>query len=441
MAINIRLPELHSGQKELYQQSLNHRFNAWPCGRRFGKTALIQILAASVTTKFFYRHGMKIPNAGLVGIVTPEVKQQIEIFDAIEEYLYPLITRKARNQGLIRLENGAKVDFWALNNNPLACRGREYNRILGDEIGFCKDKEMLYEVWPKSIKPTLLTTNGRADFFSTTNGINEDNFFYAICNDRSHGFNVLHAPTSKNPFIPPSEIEKERQSNDPRVFQQEFEAKFIDWSDAALLDVNKMLVDGQPVEPPLTCDLVFVIMDTGLKGGTENDGTAAVYFAYEETYEEPRLWIVDWDVTQIKASLLPEFIPGVLDNLERLAKLYKARRGSGGIHIEDAAMGAILAQKAETEGWHMTPITSVLTSKGKDERGVMASSHHYLEKCKITKPAFEKVCAFKQNTANHLIKQIAGFHLADPKAYKRADDLFDCYVYGLLLAFGNYDVI
>lgn len=441
MAININLPALHSGQSELYRKSLNHRFNAWTCGRRFGKTALIQILTASVTTNFFYRHGMKIPNAGLVGIFTPESKQQIEIFDTVEEYLYPLITRKARNQGLIRLENGAKIDFWVLNNNPLAGRGREYNQVLIDEGAFTKNKEMIQDVWPKAIKPTLLTTQGRADIFSTPNGIDDENFFYAICNDPSYGFNVLHAPTAKNPFIPQSEIDKEKSDNDPRVFQQEFEAEFIDWSDAALLDVNKMLIDGQPIEPPSTCDLVFAVMDTALKGGTENDGTGVVYFAYEETYHEPRLTVVDWDVTQIKASLLPEFVPSVLDNLERLSRLCRPRRGSGGIHIEDAAMGAILAQKAETEGWHMTPISSVLTSKGKDERGVMASKYHYLEKCKITKEAFEKVCAFKQKTANHLIKQIAGFHLADPKAHKRADDLFDCYVYGLLLAFGNYDVI
>lgn len=40
-------------------------------------------------------------------------------------------------------------------------------------------------------------------------------------------------------------------------------------------------------------------------------------------------------------------------------------------------MGAILNQKAETEGWDMKPIKSALTSKGKDERAVMASGHHY----------------------------------------------------------------
>ncbi|HFK3218502.1 TPA: terminase, partial [Escherichia coli] len=98
--------------------------------------------------------------------------------------------------------------------------------------------------------------------------------------------------------------------------------------------------------------MIFAVMDTALKGGTENDGTGVVYFAYESTYsDEPKLTIIDWDVTQIKASLLPEYIPGVYDNLERLAKLCRPRLGSQGIFMEDAAMGAILNQKAETEGW------------------------------------------------------------------------------------------
>lgn len=248
-----------------------------------------------------------------------------------------------------------------------------------------------------------------------------------------------HAPTSSNPFIPKEELEETEKKSDPRVWQQEYLAEFVDWSKDALLDVDKLLVDGQPIEMPPYCDMIFAVMDTALKGGTENDGTGVVYFAYESTYsDEPKLTIIDWDVTQIKASLLPEYIPGVYDNLERLAKLCRPRLGSQGIFMEDAAMGAILNQKAETEGWDMTPIKSALTSKGKDERAVMASSYHYQGVCKIVREAYDKTVSFKRTTANHLIKQIAGFHLADKDAHKRADDLFDCYTYGLIIAHGNY---
>lgn len=443
----IFVTELHPAQQTVWTAGSMEQYNAVRCGRRWGKTEFLCTIAVSYSTSLF--PSTKNPEklrGGWVGIFTAEYKQQQEIFDYLEEALGPLIKKKSRTDGRIILKNGGKIAFWITTNNKLAGRGREYDVVLIDEAAFTKSPEMLEEIWPKSIKPTLLTRRGSAWVFSTPNGIDENNFFYAICHDPKHGFKEHYAPTSSNPYVPQDELEKERKNNDPRVFDQEFLAIFIDWSKDALLDVKKLLVDDEPVAMPTTCDFIFAVMDTALKGGSENDGTGTVYYAYEETYRKraglpPQLTIIDWDVTQIRASLLPEYMPGVYDNLERLAKICRPRFGSKGVFIEDAAMGAILAQKAESEGWDMTPIDSALTGKGKDERAVLASGHHWLEKCKITREAYDKTTTFKQNTANHLIKQIAGFHLADPAAHKRADDLLDCYVYGLILAFGNSDAL
>lgn len=128
----------------------------------------------------------------------------------------------SRQEKRLLLKNGGKIDFWVTNDNKLAGRGREYEIILIDEAAFTKSPEMLKEIWPKSIKPTLLTTKGRAYVFSTPDGVDEENFFYAICHNKDLGFHEHHAPTSSNPFVPPEELEKERQNNDPRVFRQEF---------------------------------------------------------------------------------------------------------------------------------------------------------------------------------------------------------------------------
>ena len=433
--------KLHTAQSRVWTEGSQHQYNVVRCGRRWGKTAILGNIAISYATSLFKETGGERLQGGRVGIFTAEYRQQQEIFDYLEEALLPLIKSKSRSDGRIILKNKGRIDFWVTNNNPLAGRGREYDVVLIDEAAFTKSPEMLEEIWPKSIKPTLLTRRGRAWVFSTPNGNDDKNFFYAVCNDKSLGFHEHHAPTSSNPYVPPDELEKERQANDPRVFQQEFLAEFVDWSKDALLDIDKWLEDGKPVAMPTTCDMIFAVMDTALKGGTENDGTGIVYFAYEQTYSDPRLTIIDYDITQVKASLLPEYMPGVYDNLERLAKLCRPRLGSQGVFMEDAAMGAILNQKAETEGWQMQPIKSTLTGKGKDERGVLASGHHYLGKCKIAQEAHEKTVNFKQATANHLMKQVAGFHLADPKAHKRADDLFDCYTYGLIIAFGNYEAL
>ncbi|KAB0559368.1 terminase large subunit domain-containing protein [Pantoea stewartii] len=441
MVAEIFLPELHSEQLRVWTAGSEHRYNAIRCGRRWGKTVMLVDIAISYVTNKFVIPGTKRSIAGRVGIFTAQYRQYQEIFDELVEYLKPLIKTQSRSEKRILLKNGGKIDFWVTDDNKLAGRGRKYHCVLIDEAAFTKSPEMLEEIWPRAIKPTLVDYRGRAWVFSTPDGINDQNFFYAICNDPAHGFHEHHAPSSSNPHLPADELAEIERTTDPRVWQQEFLAKFIDWSKEALLDVNKLLVDGLPVDMPTTCDMIFAVADTALKGGTENDGTGFVYFAYEETYSEPRLTIIDWDVTQIKASLLPEYMPGVYNNLERLAKICRPRHGSQGVFMEDAAMGAILNQKAETEEWDMKPIKSVLTSKGKDERAVLASGHHWQEKAKIAKPAFDKTVEFKKKTANHLWRQIAGFHLADPKAHKRADDLFDCYTYGLIIAFGNYEAL
>lgn len=433
----IFVPELHAGQLKVWTEGSEHQYNVVCCGRRWGKTVMLVAIAISYVTNKFKVPSAKKPIAGRVGIFTAQYRQYQEIFDELEEALAPLIKSSSRQEKRILLKNGGKIDFWVTNDNKLAGRGRKYHAILIDEGAFTKSPEMLKEVWPRAIKPTLVDYRGRAWVFSTPDGINDENFFYALCHDESLNFHKHHAPTSSNPYMPADELEKIEKETDPRVWQQEFLAEFVDWSEAALLDIKKLLVDGLPVPMPETCDAIFAVMDTALKGGLENDGTGVVYFAFEQTYTTPRLTIIDYDVVQIKASLIESYIPGVYENLERLATICRPRMGSLGLHVEDAAFGAVLLQKAETEGWDMKPIDSVLTSKGKDERAVMASSHHYCEKAKIAEPAFNKTVEFKKKVANHLWRQIAGFHLADKDANKRADDLLDCYLYALIIAFGN----
>ncbi|CAI1822492.1 Uncharacterised protein [Serratia fonticola] len=434
----IFVPELHIGQSKVWTEGSYHRYNVVRCGRRWGKTAMLVAIAVSYATNKFKVPTAKRVIAGRVGIFTAQYRQYQEIFDELEDLLGPLIKSSSRQEKRIVLKNGGKIDFWVTNDNKLAGRGRKYHVVLIDEGAFTKSPEMLSEVWPRAIKPTLVDYKGRAWVFSTPDGIDDENFFYALCHDPSLGFHEHHAPTSSNPYMPPDELAKIEKETDPRVWLQEFLAQFVDWSKEALLDTNKWLVDGKPVPMPETCDLIFAIADTALKGGQENDGTGFVYFAYTYNYvAEPQLVIIDWDVTQIKGSLLPEYIPSVYQNLDRLSLLCKPRMGSGGVFMEDAAMGAILLQKAETEEWDMKAIDSVLTGKGKDERAVMASGYHYMGKCKIAEPAFNKTVPFKNKEANHLSRQVATFHLADKKAHKRADDLLDCYLYGLIIAFGN----
>ena len=436
----IFLPTLHAGQIKVWADSWDARLNAVRCGRRWGKTFMLVSAAVSYATSAFKRPGMDIELGGRVGIFTAEYRQYQEIFDKLVEILQPLISSKSRQEKRILLTNGGKIDFWVTNDNKLAGRGREYELVLIDEAAFTKN-DMLDEIWPKSIKPTLLTTRGRVYVFSTPDGVDDDNFFYAICHNKDLGFLEHHAPTSSNPFVPPEELEKEREANDPRVFRQEFLAEFVDWSTESLFDMSKWLIDDQPVDYPKMCEAVFAVMDTAVKGGQEHDGTAVVYYAIDTRPGMQRMTILDWDVVQIDGALLESYMPSVFDRLNQLTTQCVAVNGNIGTYIEDASMGSILLQKGQSLGWPVNKIESVLTSKGKDERAIMASGYHYQGMCKISRYAYEKTVSFKRETANHLHKQVSRFHIGDKNAHKRADDLLDSYTYGLILAFGSGNAI
>lgn len=422
MSNEIVLRTPHAGQSKIYR--LRQRRNVVRCGRRWGKTIMLAIIACNAAAK-----GKK------VGIFTPESKQWAEIYDEIEETLHKIKKSSDRTKGKFRTKTGGKIDFWSVNDNYLAGRGREYDIVLIDEAAFGKNKQFA-EIWTKAISPTMLTTRGVAWVFSTPFGNDPDNFFYSICTDKSLGWTEFYAPTSTNPFVPPDELELERKKNHPLVFQQEFEAKFVDWSGIAFFSVDKLLVDGKPVAYPEKCDGIFAVIDTAVKGGQEHDGTAIIYCAYNKHWGVPVI-ILDWDVVQIDGAMLEHWMPSVFSRLNELTEQCNPRYGNLGAFIEDAAAGSILLQQGINHGWNVRAIDSKLTSVGKDERAISVSGYFHQEKCKISQFAHDKEVAFKGATKNHLLGQVAQFRIGDKDAHKRADDLLDTFIYAIAIATGD----
>jgi hypothetical protein len=421
----IVLPTFHHGQVRVFNERA--RFNAVCCGRRWGKTKKLITLVGDT--------GTKGRNAG---IFTPESAQWKEPYDDLREILLPITRQADANRGKIRLttrgpaKTGGKLDFWHTNDNQLAGRGREYHRVVGDETAFAK--KGMADIWRKSIRPTLLTTQGDAWFFSTPFGDDPDNFFWQICNDPALGFKFHHAPTSDSPFCPPEELELIRRSEHPLVFKQEYLAEFVSWRDAAFFKLDWLMGDdGLPVEPPTKCDAVFAVMDCAVKSGTANDGTGVLYCAYTDIDHEPRLWLLDYELESIDAARLETMAPRILAKGEEWARKCGARSGFVGAHVEDAAGGAVLLQQATGYGWPMHAIPSELMAKGKDERALMTGGAVYSRRCKITRACHDKVIEWKGRSQNHLVHQIISFRVADKDAYKRADDLLDCFTYAIAL--------
>ena len=419
--MEIILPILHEGQKALYAK--RGRFNRARCGRRFGKTVMMQAIAVNSAVRGNY-----------VGWFAPKYKTLAEAFYEINLMVKPLILSSSKIDGVIRLKNGGRIDFWSLENDQ-AGRSRRYHDVIIDEAAFAKDN--MLEIWSRAIEPTLLDFVGGAWVGSTPNGMSDTNFFYRIGLDGS-GFEFVdhHAPTSANPYISKSELDKIKERTHPLVWRQEFEAEFVDWSGVAFFSLDNLLDNNEPVDYPDKCDAVFAVIDTAIKGGKDHDGTAVIYCAINQHYWHP-LIILDWSIIQVDGSLLENWIPSVFDRCEQLARETGARNGSIGAWIEDASTGSILLQQGRARGWPTTAIDSKLTMSGKDERAISISGYVHQNKIKISKHAYDKTLTFKGVSKNHLISQVTSFRIGDKDAYRRSDDLLDVFTYSAAIALGD----
>lgn len=416
---------MHPGQVGAYLAP--GRFKAIRCGRRWGKTTLLETIAADACAR-----GQR------VGVFAPDYKVTDEIFNNIADILHPIELQSAQNKGIYRTSvNGVigRIEFWTLENDR-AGRSRKYHKVLMDEAAFAKQNAR--DIWERNIRPTLLDYSGTAIVFSTPNGSNPGNFFWACCNDPQLGFQEYHAPTSTNPLMPAHELEKLERENHPLVYRQEYLAEFVDWSGVAFFALDKLLLDGQPVAYPSVCDCVFATIDTAVKTNSHNDGTAVMYWAVNKNVPHvAKLTVLDWDIEQIEGALLEDWIPSVFRRLEQLAVECRARMGSIGALIEDKASGSVLLQQGAHRGWPTRPINSKLTGMGKDERAVSVSGYHFRGDVKFSGFAYDKVSSYKKSARNHAIGQIVGYRVGASDSRVAQDDLLDCYTYGLAIGLGT----
>ena len=355
-----------------------------------------------------------------------------EMYEECEEILSPLIKSASKHDGVIRMKNRGRIDFWTLNN-PKCGRSRKYHEVGIDEAAHT-DADMM-DLWQKNIRPTLLDYRGEAIVGSTPAGINEENFFWRICNQPEHGFKEFYAPTHSNPLLPREEVARLQEENMPAVYAQEFMAQWVDWNGVAFFPLDHLLVDGKPVPMPERTGQIYCVIDTALKDGWQHDGTAVAFFAREK-YSQPRLIVLDWDIVQIEGASLELWLPSVYERMSQLANMCRAREGVIGAFIEDKASGIVLIQQAKKKGLRVHSLPSAMTALGKEGRALSVSSYFHRGEIKLSQYAFDKVVKFKGVQKNHFIAQLCGFRMGDTDA-KRADDLADCGMYGAAIGCGD----
>lgn len=449
--IQVDLPTLHADQVRAWQVIAANDYTVLRAGRRWGKTEVAKTIAANAAIK-----------GDPVGWFAPEYKFIAEAYNEIYDILDPVVSAANKTEGVIRLKTGGRVDFWSLENER-AGRSRKYKWAIIDEAAFTKPNMM--NIWTRSIEPTLIDLSGKCLVASNTNGIAEDNFLYQISpagtdkpklgsgsgRGANYRFAEFHAPTMANPTIPErrkgeSEIEYQarreqvfadlKASKHPLVYQQEHLAEFVDWSGVAFFQIDRMLLSGEPVDEPRTCDFVFSVTDTATKTGKQHDGTGTTWFAMVSTTTAYKLVILDWELQQMEGALLEHHMPTVFKRTEEWARRCNARGGATNF-VEDKDAGMVLVQHAERRGWPCRAIDSKLTALGKDERAISISGYVYQGLVKFCRGAYDKTSMYKEVTRNHQITQVTGFRVGDKDAARRADELLDTFCYGVSLALGD----
>lgn len=194
-----------------------HRMVVAACGRRFGKTFLCMNRLA---------YHARLPNQK-VWYIAPTYRMAKQI---IWEPLLAKLTslnwiRQVNASDLsIKLVNGSEIALRSADN-PDSLRGIALNFVVFDETA-----DMDPSVWYEVIRPTLATTRGKSLFLGTPKGHNwfKDLFDQAATNPgvwSSYQYTTLDGQQ-----VPEEEVESARRDMDSRTFEQEFMAKFNNYS-------------------------------------------------------------------------------------------------------------------------------------------------------------------------------------------------------------------
>ena len=377
----------HPGQSGFFRS--RHRFNVNPSGRRSGKTEILKrklVRCAMRGTRF---------DRPQFAAAAPTRDQAKRIYWADLKALTPKWAMKgdpSEGELVIRFKIGSDLHVLGMDK-PERVEGQPWDGIGLDEYGNMKEG-----AWGANVRPALSDRLGWADFIGVPEGMNH---YSELAAQAELDLQQLgHWPSWE--ILPPEEVEAARRDLHTLVFEQEYGGKFVDMNGVAILPGDKLLIEGDGLKTgkgaptPRVADAVYAVIDTAMKDGTDNDGTGVVFFADVRTTGLPYgLVVLDWDVVQMKAALLTDWLPSVFQRLEEFARRLSARRGSLGAFIEDRQSGTILIQACAAKRWPGRALPEEWTELGKDQRALKVSGHHYNGKIKITEEALRKTTVFK----------------------------------------------
>lgn len=193
------------------------RFRVVVAGRRFGKTFL--------STYELLKHALEVKGRNC-WYVAPTYKAAKEIawnmlVDAIPD---GYITKKNESALSINLRNGSTISLKGAEK-PDNLRGRALDFCVLDEFA-----DMRPEAWYEVLRPSLSDRRGSALFIGTPKGRNHFYDLWTRGVDGYESWTAFQYTTIQGGNVDKEEIDAARNDLDERTFQQEYEARFVNYS-------------------------------------------------------------------------------------------------------------------------------------------------------------------------------------------------------------------
>jgi hypothetical protein len=198
------------------------RFNVIPAGRRSGKTERAK---RKLVISALENSDWDDPRY-FAGAPTRDQAKQIWWFDLKALSPPALIKRILEGELIIEYVNGAQICVVGLDK-PQRIEGRPWNGGVLDEYADMKAK-----AWPENVRPALSDRIGWCDLIGVPEGRNH--YYDAYEKALADTTGEWAAFTWKSAeIIAPEEVESAKRGLDPLVFQQEYEASFVNFTGRA----------------------------------------------------------------------------------------------------------------------------------------------------------------------------------------------------------------
>lgn len=282
MTTTIELINLHEKQKEIVKACLNKDifYIVAVIGRQFGKTTLAENLAIYWATN---------ENNVIVYWVSPTDAQSNKVYKEIVNAIWEsgCIKTKKEPKGdtEILFYNGSRILFRSAASED-SLRGGSVHYMILDEAAFIK--KSTYE---QVLDPMLAVTGRKCLFISTPKG---KNYLYELFlnGQKYENWISFRFSTYDSPLANKSFIESKKQSLSPKIFQQEYEAEFVD-SSTIFSNIQELMV-LDPIDSPIQGEKYYAGIDIGLINDAsvlsilDSNGDLVKYYRWENV-ESPKL--------------------------------------------------------------------------------------------------------------------------------------------------------